>query len=352
MAQIIGLGTTHAPTLWKIPAEATGSLRRTLAGKNLPPHLRDPRNWPEPMQAEWAGDQGAAAGREYTRRTFAATRTLRARLDAFKPDLVIIYGDDQYENFIEDIAPPFCIYAMDEMRSLPFAAGIASSEPRPNVWNESGDTEFVHKGHSRAGRYLLNCLRDEGMHLPYAYKLRYKNGLAHSFINTLLFLDPDRRGFDYPVLPIHINCYGGDLIRQRGGTKAPTDVNEEPDPSAPSAAACFDVGRAIGRAIAASPWRTAIIGSASWGHGFLTPKNHFLYPDHASDRLRLAELKENRLAEWRDFQREALEDAGQHELTIWSALAGAMSDLGKKAEVIDYIETWSLNTDSCFAVFN
>jgi len=83
----------------------------------------------------------------------------------------------------------------------------------------------------------MNYLRDQDIHVPYAYRLRYQNGLAHSFINTLLFLDPDRRGFDYPVLPIHINCYGGDLIRQRGGARAPSDVDEEPDPSAPSAAA-------------------------------------------------------------------------------------------------------------------
>jgi Catalytic LigB subunit of aromatic ring-opening dioxygenase len=238
------------------------------------------------------------------------------------------------------------------MKSAPFAPGPGGTEPRRNVWNEPGDAIFTHKGHSRAGRYLMNHLLDEGVPMPYAYRLRYKNGLAHSFINTLLFLDPDRKGFDYPVVPIHINCYGGDLIRQRGGTKAPPDVDEEPDPSAPSAAACFDMGRAVGRAIAASPWRTAIIGSASWGHAFLTKKNHWLYPDHASDRKRLAELKENRLAAWREFRREELEDAGQHELTIWSALAGAMSDMGKEAEVIDYIETFTLNTDSCLAVFN
>ena len=352
MAEIIGLGTTHAPTLFKVPEDMTSSFRRTLAGKNLPHHMRDPRNWPEAMQAEWADDQGAAAGREYNRKVFAATRNLRARLDAFKPDLVILYGDDQYENFTEDIVPPFCIYIMDEFVSLPFAPGVGAPEARRNVWNEPGDKVFRHKGNARAGRYLINYLRDQGMDLPYAYRMRYQNGLAHSFINTLLFLDPDRKGFDYPILPIHINCYGGDLIRQRGGTKAPTDVNEEPDPSAPSAAACFDLGRAVGRAFAASPLRTAIIGSASWGHGFLTKKNHWLYPDHASDRRRLSELEDNRIAGWRDFKREDLEDAGQHELTIWSALAGAMTDLDKTPEVIDYMENYTLNTDSCFAYFN
>ena len=29
-----------------------------------------------------------------------------------------------------------------------------------------------------------------------------------------------------------------------------------------------------------------------------------------------------------------------------------MSDLGKKPEVIDYIETFTWNTDSCYAVFS
>lgn len=89
MAEILGLGTTHAPTLWRIPEEMTLSLRRTLGGKNLAPHMREPANWPEGMRAEWSNDQGAAAGREYNRRVFAATRELRARLDAFKPDLVV-----------------------------------------------------------------------------------------------------------------------------------------------------------------------------------------------------------------------------------------------------------------------
>lgn len=352
MAEILGLGTTHAPSIYKHPAEMTGTIKRTLAGKKLDPKLRDPRNWPEPMQAEWGNDDGATAAAEYTRRTFEATRKLRAELDAFKPDLVVLYGDDQYENFIEDIVPPFCVYLMDEFNSLPFAPYPGSKEPKRNVWNEPGDTVFNQKGHPKAGRYLVNYLRDQDIHVPYAYRMRYKNGLAHSFINTLLFLDPDRKGWNYPILPIHINCYGGNVIRQRGGMLAPTDMDDTEDPSAPSSAACFDMGRHIGRALAASPWRTAIIGSASWGHGFLTPKNHYLWPDHPTDRKRLAELKENRVAEWRNLSREELEDSGEHELTIWSAMVGATSDLGKKPKVVDFVENWTLNTNSCFAIFN
>ena len=83
MAEILGLGLTHAPTLTRVPAEMTQSLRRTLAGKNLPPHLKDPQNWPEKMREDWGSDQGATSGAALRERVFAASRELRARLDAF-----------------------------------------------------------------------------------------------------------------------------------------------------------------------------------------------------------------------------------------------------------------------------
>jgi hypothetical protein len=41
--------------------------------------------------------------------------------------------------------------------------------------------------------------------------------VAHAFANTLLYLDLDRRGFDYPILPVTVNCYGREVIRNRGG---------------------------------------------------------------------------------------------------------------------------------------
>ena len=44
--------------------------------------------------------------------------------------------------------------------------------------------------------------------------------LAHAFTNTLLYLDWDRRGFPWPVIPFAINCYGSDLIHAQGGMAA------------------------------------------------------------------------------------------------------------------------------------
>jgi hypothetical protein len=351
MAEILGLGMTHYPGLYRHEADMTWVLRRTLAGKKIPAHLKDPANWPAPMREEWGNDEGVTAARTHRDRCLAATRTLRQRLDAFRPDLVVIFGDDQYENFIEDIVPPFCIYIVDQMESQPFDLAAVTTEQRPNIWNEPADKVFHHQGHAAAARFLCNRLMAAGMPLPYAYRLRYTRGLAHAFINTLLYLDVDRTGFNYPVLPFHVNCYGGALVRSHGGQIAPGDIATEPDPPAPSAAACFDVGAAVGKAFAASPWRVALIGSSSWSHAFLTAKNGWLYPDHDSDRARLQELREGRFACWRDLPGTQIEDAGQHEFLNWITLAGAMTELGKKAEVIDYSESYLFNSNKCFAVF-
>lgn len=352
MADVLGLGITHSPLLCRVDEDLTSSLRRTLAGKRVPERARDPRNWPAAMRAEWSDDEGVAAARAHRERCFAAMRVLRARLDRFQPDAVVILGDDQYENFTEDLVPPFCIYITASMESRPFAVEADSTVPMRNIWNEGFDTLFSHRGHPDVGRWMATRLSEEGLPLPYAYRLRYWRGLAHAFINTLLFLDVDRKGFPYPVVPFHVNCYGVELIRSRGGMVGPNDPTIERDPPSPAPSTCFDVGRAVARALVRSPWRIALIASSSWSHATLTEKNDWIFPDHASDRDRLAELRAGKFARWRELSSQALEDAGQHEFLNWVTLAGAMSELGKRAEVIDWIETYVVNSNKCLAVFD
>ena len=94
MAEILGLGMTHYPGLYRHESDMTATLHRTLAGKRTPAHLKDPANWPAPMREELGNDNGAAAARAHRERCFAATRIVRQRLDAFRPDLVVIFGDE------------------------------------------------------------------------------------------------------------------------------------------------------------------------------------------------------------------------------------------------------------------
>ena len=91
-------------------------------------------------------------------------RVLRKRLDDFRPDLVVIFGDDQYENFVEDIVPPFCVYILGEMASRPFDIPAAAILKHPNFWNEPKDKVFHHRGHrDRSAALCSDARRSESL---------------------------------------------------------------------------------------------------------------------------------------------------------------------------------------------
>ena len=82
-----------------------------------------------------------------------------------------------------------------------------------------------------------------------------------------------------------------------------------------------------------------MIASSSWSHAFLTEKNHWLWPDLESDRARFEELRDGNYDAWRRVPTADIEKAGQQELLNWMCLAGAMAELGRKPEIVDYVET-------------
>src|SRR5258708_7564647 len=171
MGDILGIGVTHYPGLIQSDQQMAGLLQRTLNSEQVP--------------------------------------------DAFKPDFVLIWGDDQYENFREDGVPSFCVFAVDSIESRPFARYAAGNT---NVWGEGKDTVIHTKGHYAAASTLAAGLIKEDYDVSYAYRMRYENGLPHAFINTILYLDYDRKGFPYPLVPFHVNCYGSSVIAKRGST--------------------------------------------------------------------------------------------------------------------------------------
>jgi hypothetical protein len=100
---------------------------------------------------------------------------------------------------------------------------------------------------------------------------------------------------------------------------------------------CYDIGKEIGRIIEESPYRVAVIGSSSWSHASLTPKNHFLWPDIETDRKRLKELESGQFNKWRELTPEEIADSGQHEILNWVCLAGAME--GRKADNLAFADS-------------
>ena len=79
-------------------------------------------------------------------------------------------------------------------------------------------------------------------------------------------------------MPFAVNCHGRGVISQRGGA-LPVEVNGvalEPDPPAPTAKRCMQVGAALARVLKVAPYRVALVASSSWSHAFLTAKNNYL----------------------------------------------------------------------------
>jgi hypothetical protein len=349
MGEILGLGLTHYPPLTGLDENMAAILRRVQQDPGLPARYRDPASWPAPMRAEYGTDGGTASAAGHRDALVQHFRKARRLLDEFRPDVVIVWGDDQHENFTEDVIPPFCVLAYDEVEARPWQRpGVA-----PNVWNEPADTTFRIAGHRRAGKYLATGLLEQGVDMAYAYKPLHYPGLAHAFLNTIMFLDYDRVGFPYPVIAFQVNCYGRRVIAQRGGRASLANplAGADLDPPSPSPRRCMEVGAATARVMRESPWRVALIASSSWSHAFLTDKHHQLYPDIESDRRLYEALRVGDYETWRKTPLEAIETSGQQEMLNWYMLVGAMEALGRKPDECDFIETWSFNSNKCFATF-
>jgi hypothetical protein len=350
MGEILGLGLSHYPGPL-VPVQFWPRMlsRNVEVGRIAPELFADKERWPAPMRAEWGDDEGQAAAREHRSRLLAGYRQLRAELDAFRPDLVLIWGDDQYENFQRDCIPAFCIGIFDEVVSKPYGGGGFPFKTEENVWGLPPETELRIAGHREAALGACRALLEAGFDLAYSLAARHPKGLAHSFNNTILYLDYERAGFPYPVIPFHVNCYGNDLMKTAAKTAG--ESSNQLTPPSPSPKRCFELGAAVARYFAASPWRVALIGSSSWSHGSLTQKHGRLYPDVDADRTRLTELQSGTFTGWGEIPQRAIEDSGQHEILNWICLAGAMTQLGQPARIVDYVESYIFNSAKCFASF-
>jgi hypothetical protein len=210
MGEVLGLGCTHAPHLQFRDEEMSNVLRRLLRSDQTPAELKDPANWPAGMREEWGADEGLTSAAKHRAVVAEGFRKARAAIDAFKPDFLLIFGDDQYENFKLDIIPPFCVYALQEIEAEPFKAsdGLGAAS---NVWDKPTDTVITINGHREAAMALTDELLCRGFDISCAYQFNHAESLNHAFMRTVLYLDYDQRGFDYPIVPFHVNCYGRNL---------------------------------------------------------------------------------------------------------------------------------------------
>jgi Catalytic LigB subunit of aromatic ring-opening dioxygenase len=366
MGEILGLGLSHYPNLRGTDDAMASILRRALERPDIPAEWKDSKNWPPAMQAEWGNDEGRSAAPKHREEFVKHLRVLRKELDEFKPDFIVMWGDDQYENFKEDVIPPFCLYAYDDMEIYPYRprrdrlapAAPTSQAPAPppaNAWGESPDTKILVRGKREAAKYLARGLLNEKIDVSYAYQPLHYEGLSHAFLNGVMYLDYDRKGFDYPVIPMVVNCYGSRVLVNRGGSYPVGKISVaegDLDPPSPSPERCMEAGAAVARVLQRSPWRVALVASSSWSHAFLVPKHYFIYPDVDNDRKLYDALAKGDYDHWRNVSESEVVDRGQQEVLNWWCLLGAMEELGHKApDYHGYVESYVMNSNKCFAVY-
>jgi hypothetical protein len=251
------------------------------------------------------------------------------------------------------------VYACDEfdLRSAKGGKRVAPNGIDYGIPEERPPTQPTLKGDKRFGTHLAGKLIERGFDVACSWELHHLQSLGHAFTYTVDYLDWDRAGFPYPVIPFHVSAYGQDMRMPVPGVqhvngRLPESIPEDailPPPS-PPAWRCYDIGKAIGEICAASPYRVAIIGTSSWSHASLTGMHGFLWGDVESDRQHFEELQAGEQWRWRDIDPARMRASGQHEMRNWICLAGAME--GRKPEVLTYAETYIFNSNKCVAVFH
>ncbi|MDV7090384.1 DODA-type extradiol aromatic ring-opening family dioxygenase [Rhodococcus opacus] len=352
MAEFLGLGLTHYPLLAGTDDHMAGLLRWTLTDPDIPAELKDPANWPELMRREWSDDGGTAAAAGHRAELRDSLARCRKALDEFQPDYLVVWGDDQYENFREEVVPPFCILAYDDLEVEPFE--LMNSRGSKNAWGRPDDMKFTLKGDARVARDLAEALINDSFDIAYSYQKRKNAPFPHAIANTQLFLDYENAGteFPYPIVPITVNCYGQHAIARQGGLARFADIKDESlDPVGPSPKRCFELGAAVARSLGGSDKKVALIASSSWSHAFLVDRLWHLYPDTAADERLYDALVRGDVETWRAVTSAEVVDSGQHEMLNWFCLLGAMTELGMPLSWSNFVKTDVFNSNKCFAVF-
>lgn len=221
MAELVAsLAMSHAPQLMLNPDQ--WGLLNTRSWDPLPvrPELES-----ETIEVKWKKWQ----------RCMAAIDQLRQKLAALAPDTLVLVGDDQHENLIEDNMPPFSVFIGKEVEASTSLRYL--NQPRTENRTRYNVDDALALG-------ILNGLMEDGFDPAYSRKTRYDGGLGHAFARVLKFLTPDAR---FSIVPIMVNTYY---------------------PPAPSAKRCVQFGKAVAKAIRgfSESRRVVVIGSGGLSH--------------------------------------------------------------------------------------
>ncbi len=360
MAEILGLTVADKPTLRVHPHWMTAPMVRMIEhGWKEKPHLNDPKNWPEPMQAEWGSDQGTTAGAAAQAHQVEQFRIIKAALDDFNPDFMVVLYREHYDVLGSYARFQYNIQAHEE---LPVKLFQPFGRKDNNFGEDPERIDTLH-GHQEGALHLVRALQDRGQNplfsldpysgaapgdAPHPGQLQPAAG-RHNLLALAVHMDWDRREFKTPIVPMGFDPFGFCRTRNDEGM-SPWD-RSAPRPLLPQES--FELGRTMAQVFKASPWRVALVAGVDWSHANNSAWEYErIHPDIEADQRRFEQWKSNDFHNWGDdWDFEEMEEHGQWELSVVITLAGAMAELGAKVKYTDFYPTWCFNENFVNTVF-
>jgi Catalytic LigB subunit of aromatic ring-opening dioxygenase len=305
MAQVVlGIGTSHSPQL-SVPRDKWNLLRQkdeTDPRLDYPALLESAKTKKPDLEAELTQEKFRERDEACQRAIAHLGETLRAA----KPDLVVIFGDDQQEQFHDDNMPTFALY---HGKTLPV---VKHTGRNPAAWKNAeedgwAETKPEYENGWELANHLIARLTADEFDIARANKLRAEIGVGHAFSFLYRRIWP---GGTVPSLPIMVNTYY--------------------PPNQPTPKRCYALGQAIRRGIESWDKDARVVVMASGG------LSHVVI-DEEIDRTTIQALLRKDTRELFALPRPKLK-GGTSDILNWVALAGAMES--EKMELIDYITTY------------
>jgi len=298
---VIGIGTSHSPQL-SVRASDWALLREK--------DEHDPRlDYPSLLKRAKPGLESELSPEKFRQRDEAcqtAIKTLGDALTKSKADVVVVFGDDQQEQFHDDNMPTFSVY---HGKSLPV---VTHTGRNPAAWKNAeehgwAETAPEYETNSDLANHLIRSLVNDEFDIARCNKLRPEIGVGHAFSFLYRRVLP---GGNLPMVPVMVNTYY--------------------PPNQPTPKRCYAFGQAVRKAIEswASDKRVAVMASGGLSHVVI---------DEEIDQMTLDGLK-NKKPEvlWR-LPRERLW-GGTSEILNWVALAGVVEAMELK--FLEYVTTY------------
>ena len=310
MAEIVlGLASSHSPQLSSPPE--TWALRGEGDKKN--PHLRD-FSGKKCTYEDLLATASPSVAQELTAEKFQSRHDanqrgiakVREALYRAEPDVVVMFGDDQYEVFKNDNMPPISVYWGDTVRYTPTGASVwpYPSQPRADVWSY-GERQTEFPVASKLATHIIGSLIEDEFDISHSQYYPEGVGMSHAF--TYVYWRIMNGGDIIPTIPIHVNTYF--------------------PPNQPTPKRCYELGKALRRAVESWDSQARVAVFASGG------LSHFLV-DEELDHQSIEALQSRDPARLTSIPREKL-NSGNSEFRNWIATAGATEHLD--FEMFDYV---------------